>query len=75
MKDQAQVVIVGGGIVGAQIGFSPGELLDWLLGWFGADIAGDDGDLRDMKQYWVPVLQPAPPPEADEAASPPPEKP
>ncbi len=25
-----------------RVGFSPGEFLDFLLGWFGADIAGDD---------------------------------
>jgi hypothetical protein len=30
------------GIVGVTAGFSPGELLDFLLGWFGADLAGDD---------------------------------
>ena len=29
-------------IVGARAGFSPGEFLDFLLGWFGADIAKDD---------------------------------
>ncbi len=30
------------GIVCARVGFSPGEFLDFLLGWFGLDIAGDD---------------------------------
>ncbi len=29
-------------IVGARAGFSPGEFLDFLLGWVGIDIAGDD---------------------------------
>ncbi len=29
-------------LVGASVGFSPGEFLDFLLGWFGLDIAGDD---------------------------------
>ena len=33
------------GIVYARAGFSPGELLDFLLGWFGVDIAGDDRGL------------------------------
>lgn len=27
---------------GVRLGFSPGELLDFALGWFGLDIAGDD---------------------------------
>ena len=30
------------GLVYARVGFSPGEFLDFLLGWFGVDIAGDD---------------------------------
>ena len=30
------------GLVGVRVGFSPGEFLDFLLGWFGADIATDD---------------------------------
>jgi len=30
------------GVVGVGLGFSPGELLDCLLGFFGIDIAGDD---------------------------------
>lgn len=29
-------------LVGARAGVSPGELLDFVLGWFGIDIAGDD---------------------------------
>ena len=29
-------------LVGASVGFSPGEFVDFLLGWFGLDIAGDD---------------------------------
>ena len=27
---------------GARAGFSPGEFVDVILGWFGVDIAGDD---------------------------------
>ena len=34
-------------IVGARVGFSPGEFLDFLLGWFGVDIAGDDVGLEE----------------------------
>lgn len=30
------------GVIYARVGFSPGEFLDFLLGWFGVDIAGDD---------------------------------
>ncbi|MCI0341317.1 MAG: hypothetical protein L0216_09240 [Planctomycetales bacterium] len=30
------------GFVCARVGFSPGEFLDFVLGWFGIDIAGDD---------------------------------
>lgn len=30
------------GVVGVRVGVSPGEILDFLLGWFGIDIAGDD---------------------------------
>lgn len=29
-------------LVGARAGFSPGQLLDFVAGWFGADPAGDD---------------------------------
>ncbi|MCZ6692164.1 MAG: hypothetical protein O7H41_21480 [Planctomycetota bacterium] len=34
------------GIIGARAGFSPGEFVDFLLGWFGVDIAGDDVPLE-----------------------------
>jgi hypothetical protein len=30
------------GFVGVHVGVSPGQLADFLLGWFGVDIAGDD---------------------------------
>jgi hypothetical protein len=30
--------------VGLNIGVSPGELLDFLLGWFGIDLGGDDAE-------------------------------
>ncbi len=32
-------------VLGARVGFSPGEFLDFLLGWVGIDIAGDDKPL------------------------------
>jgi hypothetical protein len=36
------VEIGASAILGVSIGFSPGKFLDFLLGWFGADLAGDD---------------------------------
>ena len=33
-------------IMSARAGFSPGEFVDFLLGWFGVDIAGDDRGLE-----------------------------
>ena len=33
-------------LLGASVGFSPGEFLNFLLGWFGVDIAGDDVPLN-----------------------------
>ena len=33
-------------LVGARVTVSPGNFADWLLGWFGADIASDDRRLR-----------------------------
>ena len=32
------------GLLHARLGFSPGEFADFLLGWFGLDLAGDDSD-------------------------------
>ncbi len=33
-------------LVGARVGFSPGEFLDFILGWFGVDIACDDSPVH-----------------------------
>lgn len=41
-------------VAGIVLGFSPGELVDFLLGWFGADVAGDDRPLEP-----VPTHEPA----------------
>ena len=35
------------GIIGCRVGFSPGQFADFLLGWFGLDIAGDDTKVPD----------------------------
>ena len=45
-------------ILGFKAGFSPGEFVDFLLGWFGVDIAGDDRPLEPEE---------APTPESDES--------
>ena len=38
------------GIVYARAGFSPGEFVDFLLGWFGVDIAGDDWRVDEVER-------------------------
>lgn len=37
-------------IIGVDAGFSPGQLLDFLLGWFGIDIAEDDAPAARRKR-------------------------
>ena len=37
-----QVEIAVGLVYGVRAGFNPGELLDWLIGWFGGDLYCDD---------------------------------
>ena len=42
-------------LAGVRVAFSPGEFVDFFLGWFGVDIAGDDvplnvGDLPGEKE-------------------------
>lgn len=44
-----------------KVGFSPGEFVDFLLGWFGADIAGDDRPLKtpeEAGEEWPPGDEP-----------------
>ena len=38
------------GFIVARVGFSPGEFLDFLLGWFLIDIAGDDQNEPDLPE-------------------------
>jgi hypothetical protein len=45
----SQVEIAGGCIVTVRLGFNPGELLDFLLGWGGIDIYNDDVETRRAK--------------------------
>ena len=37
------------GVVGVRVGFSPGELVDFFLGWTGIDIVSDDTKNRENK--------------------------
>lgn len=46
----ADVEVGGGFVLCFTLGFSPGEFLDFLLGWFGIDLAGDDGDGREPRR-------------------------
>ena len=41
-------------MVGGRVGFSPGEFLDFLLGWVGIDIADDDRSLADPPDLPAP---------------------
>ena len=49
------------GIVYARAGFSPGEFVDFLLGWFGVDIAGDDRPLTAENTTGVEPRSPVEP--------------
>ena len=42
-----QVEIAAGLVYGLRVGFNPGELLDWLVGWFGGDLYADDVGVLD----------------------------
>jgi hypothetical protein len=48
-------------VVGARAGFSPGEFLDFLLGWVGIDIAGDDHPLIEEVEVPPPSDRTIPP--------------
>jgi len=39
------------GFLVARVGFSPGEFLDFLLGWFGVDIANDDTAAQERAAF------------------------
>lgn len=38
----SQIDVACGALLGVHVGFNPGELVDFLLGWFGIDICDDD---------------------------------
>lgn len=39
-----QIEVSAGILLGVRVGFNPGELLDFLVGWFGVDLYKDDVD-------------------------------
>jgi hypothetical protein len=45
-----QIEVSGGVLVSFRLGFNPGEIVDFVLGWFGADIYGDDLSRRASRQ-------------------------
>jgi hypothetical protein len=45
------------GVAGVEVGFSPGQFVDFLLGWFGIDIGNDDGPDRETRRYWRPLVE------------------
>lgn len=48
---------VTAGVVGARVGFSPGQFLDFVLGWSGVDIGKDDTKEKE-KEPTVPAKEP-----------------
>ena len=43
-------------VLGVEAGFNPAELVDFVLGIFGLDIAGDDAvDVRSRRRLWIPA--------------------
>ena len=44
-----QIDLMGDAIVGCRVGLNPGELIDFLFGWFGVDMFDDDLNTKRMK--------------------------
>jgi hypothetical protein len=68
-------VRVFAGVVGVEFGFSFGQFVDFVSGWFGADLGNDDGERRQGRRYWVPMTEGdfkrvEPPPEKVQASKP-----
>jgi hypothetical protein len=61
-----QVEVEAGVIFAVHAGFNPGELLDFLLGWFGADIYGDDCGSADQREARARLRQQREQKKADE---------
>ena len=50
LSHYSQIEAVGGFVWTVRLGFNPGELLDFLLGWFGIDIFKDDLAMKELKK-------------------------
>jgi hypothetical protein len=50
-----QIEVIGDVGVGCRLGFNPGELLDFILGWTTIDIFDDDLERKERKSNQVPV--------------------
>ena len=50
--------MAGGLGLTARLGFNPGELADFIVGWFGSDLYDDDGEWRELKTR-APATAPA----------------
>ena len=50
MPYHTQTEVVIGCLWSIRLGFNPGELCDFLLGWIGLDIYGDDLEAKKLKQ-------------------------
>lgn len=46
----SQIEIYLGALMGVRVGFNPGELLDFILGWTTTDIFNDDLEAREQKE-------------------------
>jgi hypothetical protein len=57
---QIEVAAGAGGTL--RLGFNPGELLDFVLGWFGLDIYGDDLNARKEREEEKKAKEPLPVP-------------
>lgn len=58
-----QIEVACGLLGSVRFGFNPGELLDFLLGWFGIDIYGDDIEMNKMREERAKKPPQAPPPQ------------
>lgn len=56
-KYLTQVEVAGGLWFGARLGFSPGELVDFILGWTTLDIFDDDTASRKRSAEWAQKLK------------------
>ena len=65
-----QIEVAAGLLGGVRLGFNPGELLDFLLGFFGADLYGDDLARGEMENPHAESAELSPHAESAENAEP-----